>query len=835
MGIRIISKIKISHSCNTVICVEYFLISHSLDSPLKLHEHLLQVSTVSRYLIDQKQLDFNGISKNEITDLCTLVGICHDFAKSTSFFQNYISSKINNCPYDGNNDEKSHAFLSAFFGWYMVEIWLSEERNAHIESRWRTFLPLAVFLAIDGHHGRYKNIEEIRTECDEKLDLLIVQLQNINPEYFNYTISGVNLSQGKEFNLDVINSIRSKIRKLHRKYSDFSHEDLPKYVEQRILALLLYSILLESDKAYLASDRPEQYERNPIDIPADLVDNYLKNFENNGEINEERKKAYQQTIGNICSFPLDERLHSITLPTGLGKTLLSASWALKMRHRILEEDGFTPKIIVALPFLSIIEQTDAEFKNFLSGLYKEHEERLYMPRYSISDFEYRDGIDDNERSDSSIDFFLNTWNSEIIVSTFDQLLYSLFSLKSKPLMRFHNLFNAIIIFDEIQTLPSVLWKPFEFFFRTISEVGKTHVVLMSATQPGFFPNVKERVPNHISYFENRKRVSLQIKPDKIILESFGETLPEILKNYSNNSVMFVLNTRNSSKFIHKKIWKLKNSDVVESRPLIYLSSYVTPSERSTRVWMIKQCINKGLNPVIVTTQCIEAGVDIDVDYIIRDRAPLDSIFQVCGRCNRNGEKKESVVEIISLINENGKEFSPMIYDNILLEQTNRSLISQLEIPERDFYNIGAQYFSLVQQKLNQSMKVVMAYANYSHRIDMDTKNETVVNIKKLLRDDENQEQFIVSSIDESLPSEIRKTLAIKNRWDRRYGMKRLSKRIANCSINIRFEPWTKLRAEDLQINDPSEPFRILDEQLYEKEGVGFDTDLIDSMSGTIFG
>ena len=198
---------------------------------------------------------------------------------------------------------------------------------------------------------------------------------------------------------------------------------------------------------------------------------------------------------------------------------------------------------------------------------------------------------------------------------------------------------------------------------------------------------------------------------------FCDNLPELLKKYSNNSVMLVMNTRDSSKLIHKKIQSLIKEYIIESRPLIYLSSYVTPSERSKRVCRIKKCIEKYQNPVIVTTQCIEAGVDIDVDFIIRDRAPLDSIFQVCGRCNRNGEKNEGIIEIVSLINEKGREFSPMIYDNILLEQTNRSLASQPEIPENDFYKLGTLYFSLVQQKLNQSMKVVSAYANYTHCID----------------------------------------------------------------------------------------------------------------------
>lgn len=812
------------------------LISHALDSPLKLFEHLSQVTAASDYLIGQKELDFNGLTKKEICEISNIIAVCHDFGKSTSFFQDYIISKANNTPYNGSYDEKSHALISAFFSWYMIEKWIADEKNSHIELRWKIFLPLAAFLAIEGHHGRYKSIEEIRKECDEKSDLLVTQLSKINSEYFDYSISGVNLSLGKEFNLETIESIRSKIRKLHVRYYKIDgqkEEDLTNFVEQRILGLLLYSILLESDKAYLASDNPDQYERNAIDIPADLVDNYLNNFDKNGEINKERERAYQQTTANVNSFSLTERLHSITLPTGLGKTLLSASWALKLRARITQEEMFTPKIIVALPFLSIIEQTDTEYKKILSGLYETHQDRLYMPRYSIADFKFKDGIDDNERSDNSVDFFLNIWNSEIIVSTFDQLLYSLFSLKSKPLMRFHTLFNAIIIFDEIQALPSELWKPFEYFFRNLSKVGNTHVVLMSATQPGFFPGVIERVPDHTSYFEHRERVKLHVKPEKIELQSFSENLADIVNKYSNNSVMFVMNTRASSKFLHNRIRDLKNEGKIESRPLIYLSSYVTPCERSKRVLKIKECIKQ--NPIIVTTQCIEAGVDIDVDFIIRDRAPLDSIFQVCGRCNRNGIKTESIVEIITLINEKGREFSPMIYDDILLEQTNRSLSTQLEIPEKEFYKIGTLYFSLVQQKLNQSMKVVTAYANFSHCINRDTKNEKLVNIKKLLRDDDHQEQFIVSSYDETLPSEIRKALSLKNRWERRYAMKRLSKRIANCSINVRFGPWMEIRPEDLQINENSESFRVLDEQLYDQEGVGFDIDLMSSRSGTIFG
>lgn len=805
--------------------MEYKLISHSLDHPLRLYDHINQVVKATKYLITQKSLNFNGISKKQIEELGILIAISHDFGKSTLFFQKYIQSKIKGTKYIGNEQEKSHSLISAFFGWFMVEKRIS--KYLKINEHWKSFLPFAVFLAIEGHHGIYKSIEELLKNID--INLLKKQIDNIDPEIFEYEFLDVKLSDGKDFKIDVVDSISSKLRKLHRKYA--KKYPIEVQIEHRILALLLYSILLESDKAYLASDNPKQYEREPIDIPDDLVDKHLKKLDDSKLIDEERNKAYKETIANVNIFPLNERIHSITLPTGLGKTLLSSSMALKLRKRIEKEEGFIPKIIVSLPFLSIIEQTDEVYKEFLGELYKKHKDRLYMPRYSIADFEYRDGVDDEERSDNSVDFYLNIWNSEIIVSTFDQLLYSLFSLKSKHLMRFHNLFNSILIFDEIQALPSELWKPFEYFFKKLTEVGNTYVLLMSATQPKFFPDTVERVPNHEDYFKKCKRVKLCINTEKKSVKSFAEELPGFLNERLNKSVIVALNTRESSKFVFKEINNMAKEKIISGRPIIYLSSLIAPSQRSKRILEIKRCIKRGENPVIVTTQCIEAGVDIDVDYILRDWAPLDSIFQICGRCNRNEEKEMGTINIIFLKNERERLFSEMIYDEILLECTAFSITENLYISEEQFYNIGNHYFELVRDHLGKSMKIVNAYAQYTHKYE-DEGEEKAVNIKKFLRGNEHQEQFIIPSLDEKLPGEIRQACGIEDRWDRRFALKKLAKRIAANSVSIRFEKWNRCSPDDLTI-DSIGNFRILNEQFYDKKGVGLDVDLKNFENGIL--
>jgi CRISPR-associated endonuclease/helicase Cas3 len=806
--------------------MSHSLISHILDTPLKLRDHIQQVIDVSTYLISQKLLSFRGITKNDITDISIIIAACHDFGKSTTFFQDYIQSRIDNRQYTGNERDKSHSLISGLFGWYLTEKWI--QRNPHIEERWKHFLPFAVLLAIEGHHGTYSSIEDILNVVNRSVNsgLLLRQLYNIQDEIFTYDFGYIHLKDGKDFNIGVIDDIKKKLRKFHREYPK---ESLEQQIEQRILGLFLYSILLEADKAYLAADTPVQYEREPINIPEDIVDRYIEQIDTGKVIDKKRQKAYLTTVEKVDTFPLTEKVHSITLPTGFGKTLLSASWAIKLRAR-LQKEGMVPKIIVSLPFLSIIEQTDDVYKKFLKDIYKVRANRLYTTCYSIADFEYRDGTDTEERSDNAVDFFLSIWNSEVIVTTFDQLLYSIFSLKAKHLMRFHNLFNSILVFDEIQALPTDLWKPFEFFFKKLSEVGNTHIILMSATRPGFFPGAIERVPNHKEYFStDRNRVEVILQQNKITLDEFIENLLKKIDQLYNKSILVVLNTISSSKRIYQSVKKAIIEGDIKKRPLVYLSSSVTPGQRIKRIRRIKRYVEKCKNPIIVSTQCIEAGVDIDMDYVIRDWAPLDSIFQVCGRCNRNGEKKVGNIEIVHLLSDDNKPFSSQVYDDKLLESTAFSLNNTSNLSESKFYDYGTRYFQYVRERLGHSMKVVKAFADYSHRYE-DGGNEVDVNIKTLLRGDEWREQFIVSLFAQELLEDIKIALAIEDRWEKRYALKRLSKRIAENSISIRFEQWMPNRPDsfaDYKIGN----FWILDEQFYDKKGVGFTGDVYSQIGG----
>ena len=286
--------------------------------------------------------------------------------------------------------------------------------------------------------------------------------------------------------------------------------------------------------------------------------------------------------------------------------------------------------------------------------------------------------------------------------------------------------------------------------------------------------------------------------------------------------MVVLNTRPSSKKVYEAVRKAIKEGNIRKRSLVYLSSYVTPAQRIKRVKRIDKYIRRCKNPLIISTQCIEAGVDIDVDYIVRDWAPLDSIFQVCGRCNRNGEKDIVTVEIVHLISENNSSYSRQVYDDKLLESTAFSLNNTTRLFEDQFYNYGDSYFQYVREGLGQSMKIVEAFAQYAHKYEVKG-NEVDIEIKRLLRGDDWQEQLIVSSFDTILTQDIKDALQIEDRWERRYALKRLGKRIAENSVNVRFEKWMLSRPDDFADYKIGN-FWIIDEQFYDKDGVGFNAD-----------
>jgi len=763
---------------------------------LPLEKHLKQVAEIAVDLLKNKQVNFPslGLTKEHLKELIKRVALFHDLGKATTYFKKRLETGKK-----GPNGEHRHEGLSAILA-YKPLIKYCQENNLN-ES-----IALAPLLSILHHHSELSkslqndSVMEARLKVFKKEILDLQLLKDVGVDYEVGLIDPIEIAYGFE-NL----------------FSDMSVFSDEQKIEFRLLVLFIYSLLLEADKAYLAVKDKPLYQRNPMYIDPDTIDNYkaIEFKDKKANINTDRGKAYKEVLAGLNGLDLNNRLYTLTLPTGMGKTLLAASWAVKLRDKIQNDFGFTPQIIVALPFLSIIDQSGKEYEKFLNN----PDEELFLKTHSLSSFDFSGYEPD------TAEYFVNIWKSQIIMTTFDQLLYAFFSVKPKHLMRFHNLLNSIIIMDEVQALPPHLWHPFSTFMRYITDVGKSYLLLMSATQPRIIDEAIELVPSLTEnnerkgverYFEKLERYKLLLNHREIkSIDEFISEMKDRLPKMADDKIMIVLNTRDSARRVYENL-----KDVAGNREVYFLSSYVIPLERLIRIEKIK----KSKRTLVITTQCIEAGVDIDMDYVIRDFGPLDAIIQVAGRCNREGEKTMGAVVIVRLYDPDAKgsfcpsgEFNAMVYDQLAIDATTDILnnYQNNEIFENQVFELARQYFNELRRK-DLGRNRTECLMNFTHRYIRNGR-ECDFDIKAELRGELKQHNLIVEQYVPELKEQIEQVFKDDlDRWERRRKLKQLSSKIAMNSISVNAY---KFSPEDIAVKGKGE-FYFLESRYYDNE-IGF--------------
>ncbi len=761
---------------------------------LCLEKHLTQVAEIAVQLVENKNVSFTtlGLTKKHLKDLVERAAFFHDLGKATTYFQKRLETG-----WKGPNGEHEHTGLSTILA-YNPLVNYCKENNLN------ECIALAPLLAILRHHSEFKrdlpndSVMEERLKAFKREILKLQSLQNV----------------GLSNEIDLIDPVKIDCD-MEDLFSDMSGFPEEQKIEFRLLILFIYSILLEADKAYLAVKDKKLYQRKSIAIDFNTIDNYkAKVFKDKkANITADRERAYKEIMAGLDNLDLNNRLYTLTLPTGMGKTLLAASWAIKLRNKIQETLRFTPQIIVALPFLSIIDQSAKEYEKFLNN----PEEDVFLKTHSLSSFEF------NGYEPNTAEFFVNIWKSQMIMTTFDQLLYAVFSFKPKHLMRFHNLFNSIIIMDEIQAMPPHIWHPFESFISRITYLGKSYLLLISATQPQIIDKAIELVPSLIEnnssksserYFEKLARYKLVLKhrETKSIDEFIGE-MKERLPKVAEDKIMLVLNTRDSARKVYENL-----KDGAGDREVYFLSSYVIPFERLNRIEKIKTS-NRVL---VVTTQCIEAGVDIDMDFVIRDFGPLDAIIQIAGRCNREGEKTIRSVEIIRLYDPDVKgsfcpsgEFNTMVYDQLAIDATTDILGESKEILENQIFDLAKNYFNELKRK-DLGRNRTECLMDYSHSYSRNGRQHDF-DIKKELRGELKQYNLIVTRYIPEIMKEIEQIIEDKiDRWERRRRLKALSGKLAMNSISVNAY---KFNPDDIGKMGKGK-FYFLDSKYYDNE-IGF--------------
>lgn len=500
-------------------------------------------------------------------------GLLHDLGKATNAFQKYLL-KSNNLD-DSDYDADGSESNHASAGAALTEDRLGKPGRI-----------LAYLIA--GHHAG---------------------LPDWHPEKTGNAALPVRLEEGRKnlgFIPDFAEEYFSKTRKI-KSVPDFLKKD-PAYYH--LWVRMLFSCLVDADyldtERFLDSGKETQRDVFPtVQSLAEIFINSLNKFESsapNTPINKLRAQIRQSCE---ASAQIDKQLFSLTVPTGGGKTLSAMSFAFghALKHG-------KKRIIYVIPYTSIIEQTAKILRDILG------EENVV---------EHHSNLDpDRETQHSRL--ASENWNAPVIVTTNVQFFESLYAARTSRCRKLHNLVNSVVILDEAQLLPPKLLFPCVDMINQLTHFYDVTLLMATATQPALptLDEVTEIIPAELNLYDQMKRVEIQFPRDLNERSSWSE-ISDRLKQHEK--VLCIVNTRKDCYDLHK----LMPEDT------IHLSALMCGAHRSKVITDIKQRLKDGKRCVVVSTQLVEAGVDIDFPVVYRALTGLDSIAQAAGRCNREGK------------------------------------------------------------------------------------------------------------------------------------------------------------------------------------------------------
>ncbi len=410
--------------------------------PLK--DHLELVSEISARFIQSISTRYNWL-----INIAKIIGKCHDFGKYTSFFQRYLLKKEN------FGVKAHHSLLSALFTFYKVKDYLSKNYGAE-NSKIDKFIPLISYMVVNRHHGDLRSPEEIiprRSDLRDYPELrnlepglrieiktLNEQLEDIKKNFniINQELNDIGVSDLDEFLKQEI--ILKCFKELDRlRYDLIEKNELSELekIEIYFITILLFSVLIDADKKTAGREKAIEISRK--EIPDNLVDKFIqkkfKDFEKIG-INKIRNEIYSKVVSKINKISLGNKIFTLTAPTGSGKTLTALSFALKLREKIKKEKGLNPRIIYSLPFINIIEQNHKVFEETLSLLpdFSQNISSYLLKHHHLSNLEYKESNEFKSIDEALL--LIESWESEIIITTFVQFLHTIIGFKNSFLKKF---------------------------------------------------------------------------------------------------------------------------------------------------------------------------------------------------------------------------------------------------------------------------------------------------------------------------------------------------------------------------------------------------------------
>ncbi|MBU5444858.1 CRISPR-associated helicase Cas3' [Paenibacillus sp. MSJ-34] len=621
-----------------------------------------QQQTVKEHLLGVKELAELFGEKIGVKHIAGLAGMLHDLGKYTNEFRQYILEAVHNPDSPPKRGSVDHSTAG---GKLLYKLY-----HPGIGQPYKGLLAEIVGNAIISHHSYLHDFLNQQLESDylhRVRDKVLVEFERTEQLFFEHVMSE------EEFH--------SYADKAAAELEAFIAKECSASTEEKAMFLtkFIFSALIDADRTntrLFEENKTEESIRDHNELFAayykSLMDK-LNSFANRADgspIHQLRSEMSEQ-CDRFAERP--SGIYTLSIPTGGGKTLASLRYALKHAMKYSKKH-----IIYVVPYTTIIEQNAAEVRKIL------------MDDVNILEH-HSNVVDDLDEDDENFDGFMNVrqklklakdnWDSPIIFTTMVQFLNVFYAKGSRNIRRLHNLCESVIVFDEVQKVPVSCVSLFNQALNFLQTYGRTGIVLCTATQPALdFVESRLEISPDAEMIDNLDHVIASFKRveviDRATSEEFdNEKLCEFITGKMDEvqSVLVVLNTKTVVKKLYEQL-----KTTMSSVPIYHLSTSMCAAHRNDLLDEVREHLKKGDKIVCVSTQLIEAGVDVSFECVVRSLAGLDSIAQAAGRCNRHGEREIRQVYVIDHAEENlnrlkeikiGKEISKRILIDLKRDRT----------------------------------------------------------------------------------------------------------------------------------------------------------------------
>lgn len=542
-----------------------------------------------------------------------LAGIIHDLGKFSENFKNYIEKAA-----DGEKVQRgsvNHTFAGVRF--------LLEKHSDKQLSGFSDIVLEILAYAVGAHHGLFDCVDDNNNNGFTK------RMQKEGIDYLNAAQEFLKICCSKQDIEDLLKQSEKECLPVFNEIEKLADNADAKIQNTQItfyigfLARLILSAIIEADRSD-TSQFMNGYSEKTVKNISEIWINCIKNVEqklSTMPLDKPINKTRAQ-ISALCAEAgnLESGIYRLNLPTGAGKTLTSLRYAL---YHALKHNK--KRIIFTMPLLSIIEQNAGIIHDYIGN-----EELILEHHSNIVETDENDELDKRE-------LLIESWDVPIIITTMVQLLNTLFAGKTANIRRMQALCNSIIVIDEVQTVPDKMLSLFNLALNFLAKICNATIILCSATQPCFektmYPldkSVKDLITLTKEQETVFKRVRLEYKGE-MDCEELADFAAGILEE--NNSLLLVCNTKNEAAVMFNLLCsKLKDVKA------FHISAGMCTAHRKETIKEMQEALeNKQQRVLCVSTQVIEAGVDVSFARVIRLLAGMDNIVQATGRENRNRE------------------------------------------------------------------------------------------------------------------------------------------------------------------------------------------------------